>query len=276
MSTTYSYVVLRLAVEKIRGEVINVGIALFNEQQQPQSIIMATLNKLRAIDATWDTARLNAWRTNIDTILKRYDGPRSAIDALGRFGFCEPDAVGMFHADTQDDLKQQLTTIKRTYISNKTTEDKPVREKRTRLQTLMRDQFKRMQIFGNEAGDVQNHLVVANLPVPGYDEFKNDFVYKNGVYRLTQTIDYNVSADSVHNKLMEACLKSTAAELAANAYGPGTMRMAVLDIPEALRDVTDHHIDMLVAKGFEVFHFGDASSMGNYMQKVIPSGHAVA
>lgn len=275
MITTFHYVVLRLAVEKIRGEVINVGIALFNEQQQPQIIIMATLNKLRAIDETWDNARLNGWRTNIDIILKRYDDTRSAIDALGRFGFCDPDAVGMFHADTQDALKQHLSTIKRTYVSNKSTEDKPAREKRTRLQTLMRDQFKRMQVFGNEAGDVQNHLVVANLRVPGYEELKNDFVYKNGVYRLTQTIDYNVSADSVHHKLMEACLKSTAAELAANAYGPGTMRMAVLDIPDALRDATDYHIDMLVAKGFEVFHFGDASSMNNYMQKVIPRGYSV-
>lgn len=275
MSSTYHYVVLRLAVEKIRGEVINVGIVLFKEQQQPQCIIMATLNKLRAIDATWNTTRLNAWRTNIDAILQRCDGTRSAIDALCRFGFCEPNAVGMFHADTQNDLKQQLSTIRHTYVSNKTTDDRPVREKRTRLQTLLREQFKRMQVFGNEAGDVQNHLVVANLPVPGYDELKNDFVYKNGVYRLTQTIDYNVSADSMHNKLMEACLKSTAAELAANAYGPDTMRMAVLDIPDALRDATDHHIDMLVAKGFEVFHFSDASSMDNYMQRVIPNGHAL-
>ena len=271
MSTTYHYVVLRLAVEKIRGEVINVGIALFGGEQQATSIMMATLNKLRAIDATWDSTRFSAWKANVDKILSHYKETGATIEALGRFGFCEPDAVGMFQAEDAEQLREQLAKIRATYVSNKANESKAPREKRTRLQTLMRNQFKRMEVLGSSANDVQNHLVVANMPVPGYEELKNDFVYKNGVYRLTQTIDYHVSPDSIHNKLSEACVKSTAAELAANYYGPNTVRLAVLDIPEGLQDAADHHIDMLLAKGFEVFHFSKPEDMARYLQMATPT-----
>ena len=271
MNTTHRYVVLRLATDKIRGEVVNVGIVLFAEHQPPQCFIMTTLNKLRAIDAAWDSAKLSAWRANIYTILNNYNGVQRTIEALARFGFCQSDAVGMFYADTQEILSKQLAIIKRTYVSNKGNDDKPPREKRTRLQTLMRQQFQRMEKLGTEADDIENHLVVANLPVPHYSELKNDFVYKNGVYRLTQTLDYNVSPDGVHQKLMEACMKSTASELAAQTYGKGTVLMAVVDIPESLREPTDHHVDMLIAKGFEVFHFTDPSSMSEYMQKAVPN-----
>lgn len=272
MNSTYNYVVLRLAVDQMRGEIINVGILLLGHQEPARPIMMATLNKLRAIDASWSSQKLSAWRNNIHTILDNYHTPSSQVRALERFGFCESDAVGMFTADTPEDLSKQLTRIKAVYVSNKQREDAPKREKRTRLQTAMRDQFKRMHVLGDTVDDLAAHLVVANVPVAGYPDLKADFVYKNGTYRITQTIDYHVALDSLHNKLMEACVKSTAAELAAKGYGADTKRLAVLDIPQGLANSTDGHVDLLLAQGFEVFHFGDVQSMGRYFERAVPQG----
>ncbi|GAA4424656.1 DUF3037 domain-containing protein [Acidovorax lacteus] len=273
MNTTYHYVVLRLAPDPMRGEVINVGMVLFHEGEPPRIVIMATLNKLRAIDASWDTPRLAQWAQNIQTILDHRPGVRAQVDALGMFGFCEPDAVGSFMAATQQELQERIGAIKAKYVANKATEDKPKREKRTRLQTALREQFKKMQVLGTEAGDLKNHLVVPNVPVPGHDELKSDFVYKNGVYRITQTLDYNVAPDSMHNKLLEACMKSTAGDLAMAAYGKDTQRFAVVDIPEALADAADSHIDLLIARGFEIFRFDDKASMAEYIERAAPNTH---
>lgn len=270
MSTTYHYVVLRLAPDQTRGEVINVGIALFSKDEGARVLTMATLNKLRAIDASWDSQRLTAWAQGVRMVLDNERGIGAQTQALARFGFCEPDAIGMFTADTPDDVAKRLQTIKATYVANKANEDRPKREKRTRLQTALRDQFKKMHVLGNDTEDLANHLVVANVPVPSHSELKTDFVYKNGVYRITQTIDYHVAPDSVHNKLAEACVKSTAAELAMKAYGPETQRLAVLDIPQGMEDATDAHVDLLLAQGFEVFHFGDNSSMAEYLKRAAP------
>ena len=69
MITTYYYVVLRLAPDAMRGELINIGIALFQPNEVPSVLTMAPLNKLRAIDASWDTRRLTEWTENIELIL---------------------------------------------------------------------------------------------------------------------------------------------------------------------------------------------------------------
>lgn len=270
MNTTYHYVVLRLAPDQTRGEVINVGIALFPRDEEARVVTMATLNKLRAIDASWDSQRLTAWTQGVRMVLNNERGVAAQTQALARFGFCEPDAVGMFTANTPEEVAQRLQAIKATYVANKANEDRPKREKRTRLQTALRDQFKKMHVLGNDTDDLANHLVVANVPVPSHSELKTDFVYKNGVYRITQTIDYHVAPDSVHNKLAEACVKSTAAELAMKTYGPQTQRLAVLDIPQGMEDVTDAHVDLLLAQGFEVFHFGDNTSMAEYLKRATP------
>lgn len=270
MNSTYNYVVLRLAVDQMRGEIINIGIVLWGPQEPARPVMMATLNKLRAIDASWSSQKLGAWVNNIHTILANYPSPSAQVQALERFGFCEGNAVGMLTADTSEELARQLTRIKAVYVSNKHREDAPKREKRTRLQTAMRDQFKRMQVLGDTVDDLAAHLVVANVPVAGYPDLKSDFVYKNGTYRITQTIDYHVALDSLHNKLMEACVKSTAAELAAKGYGADTKRLAVLDIPKEFADSTDGHVDLLLAQGFEVFHFCDSQSMGRYFERAVP------
>lgn len=273
MSTTYHYVVLRLAPDQMRGEVINVGIALFPTDEAARVVTMATLNKLRAIDATWDAQRLFAWTQGVQMVLESASSIAAKTQALARFGFCEPDSVGMFAADTPEEVALRLKAIKATYIANKANEDRPKREKRTRLQTALREQFKKMHVLGNDTDDIANHLVVANVPVPAHSELKNDFVYKNGVYRITQTIDYHVAPDSVHQKLAEACVKSTAAELAMKTYGPETQRLAVLDIPQGLEDATDTHVDLLLAQGFEVFHYGDKQSMSEYLKRATPTAH---
>lgn len=271
MNTTYHYVVLRLAPDAMRGELINVGIALFPKDGESKVITMATLNKLRAIDDSWDSSRLSSWTSNIQTILTRKKAVSDQLRTLEMFGFCEANAAGMFSAGSEEELAKRIREIKVKYVANKARFDAPKREKRTRLQTALRDQFKRMHVLGTQAGDLAEHLVVANVPVPGHDELKNDFVYKNGIYRLTQTLDYNVALDSLHNKLAEACVKSTAAEMAARAYGENTLKMVVVDVPPALEDAADSHIDLLHARGFEIFRFNDSASMSSYMQKAVPS-----
>jgi hypothetical protein len=177
----------------------------------------------------------------------------------------------MFNADSADEISKNLLEIKKIYISNKSHQEKIKGTKRTRLQTALRDQFRKMQILGDSEEDLNNHLVVSNVPIPNYTDLKSDFVYKNGVYRVTQTIDYRVSKDSLHHKLSEACVKSTAAELAVKSYGSDTLRLAVLDIPEEFKESTDAHVDLLIAQGFQIFHFTDQQSMASYISQAAPA-----
>lgn len=271
MNPTYHYVVLRLSTDDLRGELINVGVVLFPSDKPPQLFVLATLNKLRALDATWDTPRLAEWTANVQQIIEIEKSAAEVVRALGRFRYCDPEAVGSFVANSHAEVAKNLSDIKATYIANRIGNDGKPRERRPRLHTALKEQFRRMHVLGVEADDVAQHLVVPNVPVPHHPELKTDFVYKNGAYRITQAIDYHVAPDSVHNKLAEACVKSTAAELAMRAYGPGTLRLAVFDIPDALAGAADAHVDLLHAQGFEIFHFRDPQSMADYLSKGAPA-----
>jgi hypothetical protein len=271
VNSTYHYVVLRLSTDDLRGELINVGVVLFPPAARPHLLVLATLNKLRALDATWDSARLAEWTSNVQQIVNFERSPTGILNALSRFKYCDREAVGSFLAESHADVAKNLADIKATYIANRAAVEHRARERRPRLQTALKEQFKRMQVLGVEAADVAQHLVVPNVPVPNHPELRTDFVYKNGEYRITQALDYHIAPDSVHNKLAEACVKSTAAELAVKAYGPRTLRLAVFDIPEALADAVDAHVDLLHAQGFEIFHFRDPNSMANYLAKGAPA-----
>jgi hypothetical protein len=273
VNTTYHYVVLRLATDGLRGELINAGVVLFSPDKQAQIIVMATLNKFRAIDASWDGARLGRWIQGVQALIQEDRSPATTLRSLAAFGYCDPDAVGSFMASSKQEIDRNLAEIKATYVANRAAAERAPRQKKTRLHTALREQFKRMHVLGSEAGDLIEHLVVPNVPVPDYPELKTDFVYKNGTYRITQAIDYHVAPDSLHNKLAEACVKTTAAELAMKAYGSNTLRLAVLDIPEPLADATDAHVDLLIAQGFEVFHFGNPQSLADYLAKGAPVAH---
>jgi hypothetical protein len=269
MSTTYHYAVLRLAPDKLRGEIINVGVMLFVPEGAPRVIPMAPLNKLQAVDADWDTSRLAQWFDNIESIIGGEKSPSAILRHLSAFGFCNPEATGFFSADSPEDVQRELTEIRTAYVSNKALAQRRPQAKRTRLQTAMRRKFEHMRVLGKDASDMDKHLVVPNMPVPDFPELHTDFIYKNGVYRVTQTLDYNVSAGSVHNKLQEACVKITVAEQAVRAYGDDTVLLVVLDIPDGLRQATDNHVDLLLARGFEVFNFHDDRQMADYASKAV-------
>lgn len=267
MKQRYHYVVLRLKTNDLRNEIINVGIILFDESLTPKIITMAPLNKLRAIDTSWDMARLSQWMLRVQDVIEMAKNAKELLSSLDRFGYCDQKAIGMFMASSQRELAENISDIKRVYVANKSGVEREPREKKSKLQILLKEQFERMQLLGSTINDLANHLVVPNVQVPEHPGLRSDFLFKNGVYRITQTIDYNVAPDSLHNKLSEACVKSTAADLAVNAYGKETKKFAVVDIPEAFVESVDSHLDLLHTKGFEIFHYSNPASISDYFKK---------
>lgn len=269
MKQRYHYVVLRLKTNDLRNEIINVGIVLFDESLKPTVITMAPLNKLRAIDTSWDAARLSHWTMRVHDVVDMAKDAKELLATLDRFGYCDQKAIGMFMASSKREVDENISEIKRFYVANKSGAERLQKEKKSKLQILLKEQFERMQVLGSTMEDLANHMVVPNVPVPEHPGLKSDFLFKNGVYRITQTIDYNVAPDSLHNKLSEACVKSTAADLAVGRYGSETKKFAVLDVPEEYMDSVDSHIDLLLTKGFEVFQFSNPSSIEVYLKKSI-------
>lgn len=269
MNSMHEFVVLRLAPNPMRGELLNVGAAVFYTDRTPTVHIMAPLGKLRAIDATWSSAKLQSWKASVENALKAERTTQQHVLMLSRLGYCAEGEPGLFYAENANQFHAELSDIKRTYVTPIGDVTHQKRERRTRLSMELRQRFKALKVLGKSVEDLSEHLIVPNVPVPEYPDLKADFVYKNGVYRVTQTLDYRVSLQGAHAKINEACVKSMAAELATKAWGNDTVKLAVVQIPREFEDLADGHIDMLYAHGFEIFHADSQVDMARYVTRAI-------
>jgi len=272
MNSTYEFVVLRLAPNPMRGELLNVGAVVFAPSGEATIHIMAPLGKLRVIDATWNASRLADWRHTLERVLRMDRSTAEHINTLAHLGYCKRGEPGMFLAENAAQLDAEISNIRRTYITPAGEAiQSHKRERKARLASELRQRFKSLKVLGKSIDDLSEHLIVPNVPVPDYPDLKADFVFKNGIYRLTQTLDYRVSAQGAHAKINEACVKSMAAQLASKSWGPDTLKLAVVQVPNEFADLADGHLDMLHAHGFEIFHADRQADMHRYVQQALGS-----
>jgi hypothetical protein len=104
------------------------------------------------------------------------------------------------------------------------------------------------------------------LPIPGAPDLKGDFVYKNGVYRITQTLDYRVSPSGARQKVSEACTKVMAANAGEKVWGDDTLKYALVNIPDEVADIAQSHLNLFHSAGFQVFHADNQRELERYYE----------
>ena len=65
----YEYVVIRLTPDMMRGESINVGLAVFPNIGSPMLRIIASIAKVRALDANWNTDKHSKLKMQLQEIV---------------------------------------------------------------------------------------------------------------------------------------------------------------------------------------------------------------
>ncbi|OXS92657.1 DUF3037 domain-containing protein [Pandoraea apista] len=262
MTKFYEYVVLRLAPDAIRGESINVGLAIFPQDESPVTRISASLAKVRQLDASWNSSRADRFRDAVQEII--VDQNRSIderISLLAALGYCLPGEPGFFYASPST-LAEEIRLVEAQYITAKNEPNR--RAPRSKLHQEIAQRFKSMKLLGKTADDLLDHLVVPHVAIPGTPDLKADFVYKNGVYRITQTLDYRVSSQGARQKIAEACTKVTAAQQGQKVWGDTTMKFALVCVPGEVADIADSHLDLLYASGFKIFHADKPKELASY------------
>lgn len=261
MTMLFEYVVLRLSPDAMRGENINIGLAVFPEEGPALVRISAQMAKIRAIDPTWSAERQSRLQEYLEELLSSRQKTQEKIDLLYGFGFCLQGDPGFFYS-TEAGIEIALREITEQYISTRLEKEK--KQGRSKLHQEMVVRFRSMDLLGSSVDDLARHRIVPHVPIPGNPDLKGDFVYKNGVYRITQTLDYRVSAMGAHQKVSEACTKVMAAAQALKAWGEDTKKYAIVCVPNEIADIADSHLDLLLASGFEIFHADSKTDLARY------------
>lgn len=260
ISTMYEYVVLRLSPSIMRGETVNIGLAIFPEDGDPIIRISAPIGKIQAIDPTWNAERETRLHDQLVEALAEATSIDERISLLTSMGYTRSGEPGFFYA-TESGLDAEIREVSNLYVS---TRSKSSKIRRSKLHKEIADRFKSMDLLGNHIDDLAKHRVVPHVPIPGNPDLKGDFVYKNGVYRITQTLDYRVSPLGARQKVSEACTKVMAASEATKVWGQDTKKFALVSVPKEIADIADSHLDLLYASGFEIFHADSKIDLARY------------
>lgn len=259
LDTTYEYVVLRVQSNPMRGEAVNIGLAIFCPDRNVEIRLSAPLQKIRSVHPKWTTDDVQKLRMQIESIATASESTEERVRDLVSLGFCQQKSAGFFDAASLAEKNGEIARAEMMFVTNAKATAPHASVRKPKLQRELISRFKTMGILGRDFDDLQNHQVVANVPVPEHPGLKSDFLFKNGIYRLTQTIDYRVAEKGAHQKINEVCTKTMAAQVAEKYWGASLAKFAIVSVPSAIQAIAEPHIEMLKDSGFRIFTDKDES-----------------
>lgn len=187
--STYYYSLIKCTPDMKRQETINIGVVVFHNARLDVRLLQsASKLQLFATDAINDA--LNDIEERYNFFSKHADTPEEKHSALSMFndGMIRLGGLGFFMATTntayESVLRRLLTTLVEPQKIGKSTH-KP------QFSTKLKTEFEKLNLLGNSDEDIAKHKVIANFMLDETADIKAEFMLKNGVYHLTETVDFN-------------------------------------------------------------------------------------
>lgn len=245
MQRSFEFRIIRYEPDARRGERVNIGLLVLTGQGV-QVHLLKNMNKALAISPQVAFhASLQADLIDMYSDFAKA-GSLDQAKTLGEFTLSEAGAFycGFDELQFQVDaaMKRLVTPARRISL----------REGTTRLHTEIKRQFKLDGVLANDPDQIKDHKVVAGFEFPGDEELSSDFAFKNGVWTLTQVIDYRSStAATAAKKIKEVSLKAIALDQAAKdterllGEKLEVINSAVVWVPEELNEAVAPQIEIL-------------------------------
>lgn len=199
----FDYALIKYTPNPKRGETINIGIVVFMPQTT-DIMITSSYSKVRIIDGESTHEDLDRLKHSMLTMIKFCETPEESYDTLCRFSKgISLSNKGQF---ALDDLNQYVSKVKQLFEDLVMPYAARMGHKgESRLYTQLKNKFKSLELLAKDASELSKHKIVQNYPINENMGLTADFLLKNGIYHLSEVIDYNVN--NTHSKLKETSLK---------------------------------------------------------------------
>jgi len=200
---TYDYSLIRYMPSQKRGEIVNIGIIVFNRSSIDLRILSGAA-KLRLLDGSSSIDDISEFEFILDEAKKICKTSDEIINFLGMFKSAfKLSAKAKFSIDHEGQYESQLTRLFNDLVKPFSTRDAV--KKTSRIQTLMKHKFEALNLLAKSAEELSYHKVVQNYNFSDKSGFSADFLLKNGKFHISEVIDYNVNDLSA--KFKETTLK---------------------------------------------------------------------
>ncbi|EOX4216232.1 DUF3037 domain-containing protein [Vibrio cholerae] len=199
----FNYALIRYMPNPMRGEVVNIGLIVYLKFLDIR--LLKSASKLRMIDNDSTIDNLNDFQSSL---MRTYEFAEN-IEQFKRIVSGFPGGISIseaasFHIDHISQYESKVANLFDALVKPFGAASQPPRNS-TRLITSMKRKFKAIEILASDASELSEHKVVSNYVLNESTGLSADFLLKNGIYHLTEVIDYDVADTKA--KFKETTLK---------------------------------------------------------------------
>lgn len=268
MGASFDYSLIRVVPDRRRGEWANVGVCVYLRGMLDIRI-HHNHSKLRALHPALNLAFLAdlpaAWNALAGGDASAED--RQAI--LARMPLAHASPIARFTCDISE-YDRELDAILRDLVVPPLGRAQRIHD--PRLVTDLKNKFIKARLFSANPDDIHAHRVIQRYPVMAQANLYADFAIKNGVLRLTETLDFRAQRTTIqHDKPGQAALKAITLERATKLH-QGCIPSVVYACRPEDRELIQPSLNLLADSAQRLYDAGSADDMASYMDMM----HAAA
>lgn len=265
MAPSFKFSVVQLATEQDRGERLNVGVVVFNDDRLDVRV-GRRLEKVRAISAAIepdDVRRALEGMVTLDGKLRdRGAELNERLRFLSKLGPLTLSRFGEFEADGASTYEARVASILKALVDAEPAPMRP-KEKRSKLLTQMKRIFRDEKVLAKRDEDLSSHRIV-----PGYEVAEGltaDLVLKNGAYHVVETVDASGDESTVRKAISEIGVAALVLERARMKFGDGTSARLVYEASSSLERVAMPSLEAAAHQGAELVNWASAADRGKFV-----------
>jgi hypothetical protein len=270
MAHSYSFSIIRLESDELRGERINIG-ALILREMGVDIRLTRRLERVRAISSAVDLDTLNGLLRNLKGLddLNRQSGTNDPVERLNKLSHIGPLSLsqpGTFVAETTDAYEQRVAALVKTFVEPEPAATR-ASPKKTRLLSAIRGEFRRQRILARPKEGLESHRVVAGVELA--DGLVADLILKNGAYHVIETIDASGDEHSFRRAVSEIAVAALVLERARMQFtGPANTSRLVFSASTILERSARPSLDTVENQGAELVNWLSAEDRGKFLHSI--------
>lgn len=231
MSEKVPFTLLQIVPDRLRGEVMNIGIVLHTDAG-PDLRLRMLPTRLRALAPGYSRANLDEWHQAWLTALLRFDRADQRWtwlkEAMAPLRLAETG--GTISAESASDLEAQVEGLLERLVMpppSVATTAKP-RMRRSGLNAQLTSWLRAQHLYSPKLQDLSKNRVVSGYPLSMTEELFAEFALKNGSIHVIETLDLRGHNSYTKPLRNEASHKALVLDLAQDELQKSSQRIAVI------------------------------------------------
>lgn len=207
----YRFTVLRAVPSLMRGERVNVGIAVFHPDGDVAVHVGITRNRSRSFDPRLGAIDWQVWQEQVHETLQELPlDSRKYWLMHGLSPIVADEEMGSFRVDGEMSYSDAVGDLLRRLVSVSVREHQPRLQvaQAPRLKSQLKTWFKAQRIMGSSLDDLYNRRIVEAFPISDETDTVAEFAFMNGSVHVMETLDLRDISHLTQQQKNKAAFKS--------------------------------------------------------------------